>query len=99
MAKTDLKKQLYKEYSMCSGSQCRNCCNCQKGENSAVICTAFGDVNYVNCEWDPDGIACGLFNEPFAGLAPARRTIVETYGPKPKKKDMSEGQITIRSLL
>lgn len=101
MANANLKKQLYKEYGMLSGKKCRNCCNCQKSalQKSTTICAVFGDVDYANCEWDPEDIACGMFNEPFAALVPARRTIVETYGQKPKKKSVCSEQISIVSLL
>lgn len=75
------------------GRCCRHCCNCQK--KSAGIpeyglrCIAYSDT----AAWDPDEIACGLYNTAFLGMRPRVRQLEEMRNPKrgPEKEQL-DGQ-------
>lgn len=75
-----MRKAYGEMYSEC----CRDCCNCQlqiRGKDEKV-CIAYG-MEFV---WDPSEKACGLFNIPFRGIRPKRRTVSEFYNKKHKKE-------------
>lgn len=87
-------RAMYDEYGMGCGT-CRRCCNLQfspKGKTS-LICIAYGYREDVNCTWEEDNIACGLFNKPFLALVPAHRPLVDLL-PPPRKTDDSDDQIS-----
>lgn len=90
-------KQMVKEYGYAntSGIQCGECCNCQRlthDKSSKLMCIAYGVIPDVDCVWDPQNSACGLFNIPFLGLTP-RHTPLAEYLFKPQlKADRGEAE-------
>lgn len=90
-------RTMQNEYGMGEGT-CRRCCNLQYPPDSRTtrICIAYGYREDVNCTWEEDSMACGLYNVPFLALRPARRPMVEMVAPKAKPvEDDSVEQLSI----
>lgn len=76
-------RTMQKEYGMASCGSCRQCCNFQfaADDRKKRVCIAYGDRTDADCSWDGEYEACGLLNQPFLGLVPRRRPLVELTIP------------------
>ena len=85
--------RMRKEYGENPSERCIFCCNYQKKsreDNEHLVCIAYDSEG----EWDPNQIACGLFNVPFRGIRPRRRELIEFYS-KPVNKEPEGDQMSL----
>lgn len=98
MTKSEKKAIIYREYGKNPLYHCKDCCNCQNAENSTIlrVCIAFGTESADGCHfWDPENMACGIYNVPFSTLIPHRRPILAVYGRGERSASPIEGQISL----
>lgn len=98
MTKSEGKSILYREYGRNPLYRCKDCCNCQNAASSKIlrVCIAFGTESTDGCHlWNPENMACGIFNVPFTTIVPHKRPILEIYGRGETSDDQIEGQISL----
>ena len=91
----DKYKLMQREYGTDVLHVCGKCCNCQTDpeDKRRKICIAFGLSPMVDCSWDANKRACGLYNRPFRGLRPERIPLVQIYEPKMKQDDTEQTRL------
>lgn len=81
MSSSSLLRAMYSEYGLSpkAATRCRTCCNLHFNPDDphARVCIAYGYSKGEDCNWDPESVACGLYNRAFLGLRPRHRTILD----------------------